>query len=255
MVAEPNLFVAAKPPTQEAPSPALIRAQGLRKVYRTAAGDFEALKSVNLEVYPAELLTIVGKSGAGKTTLINLLSGVDHSSGGEVWFGEQAVHRMSEDDLVTWRGRSLGMIYQSFYLMPDLNLVQNVMLPIDFCGNYDAKRSKARALELLALVELERHAYKYPSEISGGQQQRVAIARALANDPTLIVADEPTGRLDSATAEVIFKLFEDLVTQGKTVLMVTHDHNFARRSTRTLEIVDGRILGPTPAQSDNSETA
>lgn len=221
---------------------AIIRAQGLKKVYQTVAGEFEALKSIDLDVYQGELLTIVGKSGAGKTTLINLVSGIDHISSGEIWFGDIAIHRMNESDLVNWRGQNLGMIYQSFYLMPDLNLVNNVLLPIDFCGNYTKSKSKARALELLELVELEQHAYKFPSEISGGQQQRVAIARALANDPPVIIADEPTGRLDSATAEVIFKLFEELVRQGKTILMVTHDRNFAQRSTRTLEIVDGQIL-------------
>jgi putative ABC transport system ATP-binding protein len=136
------------------------------------------------------------------------------------------------------------MIYQSFYLMPGLNLVNNVLLPVDFSGHFRPGPGKERAMELLRMVELEGHAYKYPWEISGGQQQRVAIARALANDPPLIVADEPTGRLDSATAEVIFNIFENLVGMGKTVFMVTHDNNFANRSTRTLEIADGTILQP-----------
>jgi putative ABC transport system ATP-binding protein len=224
------------------PHQSLIRARGLTKIYQTAAGDFPALKSVDLDVHEGELLTVIGKSGAGKTTLINLITGVDHITSGEVWFRDIAIHNMNEDKLTTWRGRNLGMIYQSFYLMPGLNLINNVLLPIDFSGNFRSGPSKERALELLRMVEVEEHAYKYPWEISGGQQQRVAIARALANDPPLIVADEPTGRLDSATAEVIFAIFENLVALGKTVFMVTHDTNFANRSTRTLEIADGQIL-------------
>ncbi|MCE5207552.1 MAG: ABC transporter ATP-binding protein [Chloroflexi bacterium] len=220
----------------------LIRTRGLTKIYQTTAGDFPALKSVDLDVYAGELLTVIGKSGAGKTTLINLITGVDHITSGEVWFRDTAIHSMNEEQLTTWRGHNLGMIYQSFYLMPGLNLINNVLLPIDFSGNFRSGPSKERALELLRMVELEEHAYKYPSEISGGQQQRVAIARALANDPPLIVADEPTGRLDSATAEVIFNIFENLVKFGKTIFMVTHDTNFANRSTRTLKIADGQIL-------------
>jgi len=221
----------------------IIQVHNLVKVYQTAAGDFTALHGIDMEVYPAELLTVIGKSGAGKTTLINMISGIDHVTSGEILFGERRVDQMDENELAAWRGRNLGMIYQSFYLMPNLNLINNITLPLDFAGLYRRDQAKARALELLRMVELEEHAYKYPSQISGGQQQRVAIARALVNDPPVIVADEPTGRLDSVTAEVIFRIFETLVAQGKTVLMVSHDLNFASRSTRTLEIADGRITG------------
>lgn len=236
-----NLSERADLPGGQAHRP-LIHVEGLTKVYQTAAGGFPALRSVDLDLYEGELLTVVGKSGAGKTTLINMLSGVDHITRGEVWFGDTAIHKLGEDDLTTWRGHNLGMIYQSFYLMPGLNLINNVLLPVDFSGTFRPGASKERGLELLRMVELEEHAYKYPSEISGGQQQRVAIARALANDPPLILADEPTGRLDSTTAEVIFGIFEELIRLGKTILMVTHDTNFAHRSTRTLEIIDGQIL-------------
>ncbi|MHC1740663.1 MAG: ABC transporter ATP-binding protein [Anaerolineaceae bacterium] len=221
---------------------ALISVVGLSKVYQTAAGDFTALDSVNLEVYQGELLTVIGKSGAGKTTLINMVSGIDHISSGKVLFEDQQIDQMNENELASWRGKNLGMIYQSFYLMPGLNLLNNIALPLDFAGGYQREQAQARAMELLCMVELEEHAYKYPSQISGGQQQRVAIARALMNDPKVIVADEPTGRLDSATAEVIFSLFEAFIAQGKTILMVSHDMNFAARSSRTLEISDGRIL-------------
>jgi putative ABC transport system ATP-binding protein len=220
----------------------LISARNLTKVYQTAAGDFKALHSVNLDVYAGELLTVIGKSGAGKTTLINMISGIDHLTSGEILFDGNRVDHMNENDLAVWRGRNLGMIYQSFYLMPGLNLINNITLPLDFAGRFNREKAENRAMELLRMVELEEHAYKFPSQISGGQQQRVAIARALVNDPPVIVADEPTGRLDSTTAEVIFNIFEKLVAQGKTVLMVSHDRNFAERSSRMLEIADGRIL-------------
>jgi putative ABC transport system ATP-binding protein len=222
--------------------PMLISVRNLTKVYHSVAGDYTALHEIDLDVYAGELLTIIGKSGAGKTTLINMISGIDHLTTGEITFGGQRVDQMTETQLALWRGNNLGMIYQSFYLMPGLNLVNNIALPLDFAGMYQRDKSRARALELLHMVELDEHADKYPSQISGGQQQRVAIARALVNDPAVIVADEPTGRLDSATAEIIFSIFEKLVEQGKTVLMVSHDINFTDRSTRSLEIVDGRIV-------------
>ena len=220
----------------------LISVRNLTKVYQTAAGGFTALNAVNLDVYQGELLAVIGKSGAGKTTLINMISGIDHITSGKVKFGDQHIDQMSENELAAWRGRNVGMIYQSFYLMPGLNLLNNIALPLDFAGLYQREKAQTRAMELLRMVELEEHAYKFPSQISGGQQQRVAIARALVNDPAVIVADEPTGRLDSATAEVIFELFEGFVAQGKTILMVSHDMNFASRSSRTLEIADGTIL-------------
>jgi len=241
--------ISAHPAQNLAPSPAdrdsqtpLIRLREVVKRYKTAAGEFTALQGINLEVYPGEFLGIIGKSGAGKTTLINMLTGVDHATSGEVWMNGVAVHSLDENRLATWRGRNVGVIYQSFYLMPTLNLLQNVALPMDMCGLYRGRSSAQRALELLRLVELEEHARKLPSAISGGQQQRVAIARALANDPPLIVADEPTGRLDSLTAETIFQVFTHLIAQGKTILMVTHDQGLARRMSRTLHLVDGQIV-------------
>jgi putative ABC transport system ATP-binding protein len=219
----------------------IIRLSRVVKEYQTANGSFRALKSTDLDVYPGEFLSIVGKSGAGKTTLINMISGVDHLTSGEVWIDGMPVHAMDENRLALWRGRKMGIIYQSFHLMPSLSLLDNVMLPMDFCGTFAGRQSIARAMDLLRQVELENHAYKRPSAISGGQQQRVAIARALANDPPIIVADEPTGRLDSVTAELIFKIFLDLVAAGKTVIMVTHDRSLAQRTTRTLQIVDGEL--------------
>jgi putative ABC transport system ATP-binding protein len=219
----------------------IIRVCDLVKVYNSSAGDFPALKRVNLEVFPGEFLGILGKSGAGKTTLVNMVTGVDHITSGEVWVNETPVHQLNENELALWRGRNLGIVYQSFHLMPSLTLVDNVMLPMDLSGTYQRRASTSRALELLRQVELEEHAFKLPSAISGGQQQRVAIARALANDPPILIADEPTGRLDSTTAETIFSIFLKLVAQGKTILMVTHDNGLARRVSRTLRMVDGEI--------------
>jgi len=221
----------------------LIRLRGVVKRYQTAAGEFEALKGIDLDICPGEFLGIIGKSGAGKTTLINMLTGVDHLSAGQVWMDDQPIHNLDENRLALWRGRTLGIIYQSFYLMPSLNLLNNVMLPMDMCGLYKPGTSQRRALELLRMVELEEHAYKLPSAISGGQQQRVAIARALANDPPILVADEPTGRLDSVTAEAIFEIFLRMVADGKTIVMVTHDHSLAQRVSRTVHLVDGQIIG------------
>jgi putative ABC transport system ATP-binding protein len=221
----------------------LIRLRGVVKRYRTAAGDFNALKGIDLDVYPGEFFAIYGKSGAGKTTLINILTGVDHLNAGEVWMDGLSIHGLDENRLSLWRGRTLGIIYQSFYLMPSLSLLHNIMLPMDVCGLYRRGKSEQRAMELLRMVELEDHAFKLPSAISGGQQQRVAIARALANDPPIIVADEPTGRLDTLTAEIILEIFSQLVQQGKTILMVTHDQTLTERVSRTLVLSDGRIDG------------
>ena len=229
------------------PSPAaparlpLIRLSGVVKDYPTPAGPFRALRDVNIGIYPGEFVAVVGKSGAGKTTLVNMITGVDHPTGGEVLVGEVNIHHMDETKLSLWRGRNLGVIYQSFHLLPGLSLVDNILLPMDFCRIYRGRQSYARAMELLRQVGLEGHARKLPSEISCGQQQRVAIARALANDPALIVADEPTGRLDSLTAEAIFGIFENLVHQGKTIVMVTHDQGQVRRVSRKLQIIDGMV--------------
>ena len=231
----------------------MIRVRDLKKVYKTAAGEFSALKGIDLDVYPGELLGILGKSGAGKTTLVNMLTGVDNLTEGEVWVGGTPLHQLDENQRAQWRGRNLGIIYQAFYLMPNLSLLDNVMLPMDFNGLYDRRVSPQRALELLDQVELKEHAYKPPSAISGGQQQRVAIARALANDPPLIIADEPTGRLDSVTAETIFNIFLSLVERGKTIVMVSHDRELIERVSRVIQIVDGKIQSPGKNRSRKAE--
>jgi putative ABC transport system ATP-binding protein len=227
-------------------SQALIELRQVYKVYETAAGDFPALRGINADVYPAEFLGVIGKSGAGKSTLLNMITGVDQLTAGEVIVhgsdGAVLIHKLGENDLALWRGRNMGVVYQSFQLLPMLTLLENVMLPMDLSGLYQYGRSRARAMELLCMVELEEHANKLPNFISGGQQQRVAIARALANDPPIIVADEPTGSLDSVTADHIFQLFEGLLDKGKTIIMVTHDNSLAPRFTRHLIIQDGEII-------------
>jgi putative ABC transport system ATP-binding protein len=224
----------------------ILEMRDVVKVYSTAAGEFTALKGINLQVGRAEFVGIVGKSGAGKSTLLNMITGIDDLTSGAVVVNANgtsvSIHDLNEDQVALWRGKTLGVVFQSFQLLPMLTLVENITLPMDLCGIYSPRESRQRALELLRLVEIEEHADKYPAFISGGQQQRVAIARALANDPPILVADEPTGSLDSVTAEHIFDVFEQLVRdQGKTIVMVTHDESLKPRFTRTLGIVDGKL--------------
>jgi ABC-type lipoprotein export system ATPase subunit len=212
------------------------------KTYETAAGTFTALKDVDLQVDTGEFVAVIGKSGSGKSTLINMITGIDRPTSGEVLVGDTAVHRLKEGRMAVWRGRNMGVVFQFFQLLPTLTVIENIMLPMDFCNMYSMRERRERALHLLEQVEMADHAHKLPTAISGGQQQRVAIARALANDPPIIVADEPTGNLDSKTAESVFRLFGDLVDEGKTILMVTHDHDLARRVTRTVILSDGEVI-------------
>ncbi|MFQ5593049.1 MAG: ABC transporter ATP-binding protein [Anaerolineae bacterium] len=224
----------------------LIDLRGVEKTYVSAAGAFTALMDINLEIDTGEFVTVIGKSGSGKSTLVNMITGIDRPTSGEVFVGDTAVHQLSEGQLAVWRGRNVGVIFQFFQLLPTLTVVENVMLPMDFCNMYSYRERHERAMHLLEQVELAEHAYKLPSAVSGGQQQRAAIARALANDPPILVADEPTGNLDSKTAEAVFQLFDGLVDQGKTILMVTHDWDLSRRATRTIMLSDGEIV-ETPA--------
>ena len=228
----------------------IITVNDLVKTYQTGAHLFDALRSLSFVVYTNEYVGVIGKSGAGKTTLINMLSGVDQITSGEVHVNGTAVHALKEDELALWRGLNLGVIYQSFNLLPMLSLRDNITLAMDFCGTYQHGKSEKRAIELLASVELEKHAHKLPAHISGGEKQRVAIARALVNDPAVILADEPTGRLDSATSETIFQIFDDLIARGKTIVMVSHDRTLAERVDRVINIEDGRITAEVEGGSD-----
>jgi putative ABC transport system ATP-binding protein len=230
----------------------LIQIKQIVKAYETPAGEFRALNEVSITIKNNQFVCIIGKSGAGKTTLLNMITGVDSLTSGSVHINGVSIHDMTEDQMALWRGVNLGIIYQSFELMPMLTLIENVMLPMDFCQLYSPIKSRERARELLRMVELDEHMNKLPNAISGGQQQRVAIARALANDPAVIVADEPTGRLDSTTAETILDIFERLVKDGKTIVMVTHDASAAQRATNVMEIVDGQISN---GQSESGQIA
>ncbi len=220
----------------------LIELHQVTKKFDTAAGDFTALKSIDLTVGTGEFVAIMGKSGSGKSTLVNMISGIDRPTAGEVLVGDIAVHELNEGQMAVWRGQHLGIVFQFFQLLPTLTLVENVMLPMDFCDKYPARERYPRAMGLLDQMEMGEHAHKLPSAISGGQQQRVAIARALANDPPILIADEPTGNLDSKTAESVLDLFSDLVSRGKTILMVTHDRDLGKRASRALTIADGEIV-------------
>ncbi len=225
----------------------LIELQQVEKTSQGEAGTFMALKNVDLQVDPGEFVAVVGKSGSGKSTLINMITGIDRPTSGQVLVGDTAVQTLSEGQIAVWRGRQVGVVFQFFQLLPTLTVVENIMLPMDFCDMYPMRQREERAMHLLELVEMTDHAYKLPTAISGGQQQRVAIARAIANDPPILVADEPTGNLDSATAESIFNLFEALVANNKTILMVTHDMDLARRASRTVLLVDGQIANRNQA--------
>ncbi|MCS6908634.1 MAG: ABC transporter ATP-binding protein [Anaerolineales bacterium] len=220
----------------------LISLNGVSKIYHTDAGRFVALDNVNLQIQRGEFVAIVGKSGSGKTTLINLITGIDRPTKGEVCVDQVAVHRLKESEKALWRGVTIGVVFQFFQLLPTLTVIENVMLPMCLCNLYSGSERLERAYQLLRLVQMEHQAHKLPSFLSGGEQQRVAIARALANDPPIVATDEPTGNLDSRTAASIMELFEDLVRNGKTLLMVTHDPDLAARAQRTIALADGRII-------------
>ncbi|MFN3309579.1 MAG: ABC transporter ATP-binding protein [Anaerolineales bacterium] len=220
----------------------LILLKGVSKIYHTDAGRFVALEDVNLQIHPGEFVSIIGKSGSGKTTLINLITGIDQPSRGEIFIDQTPLHLLKESEKAVWRGKTIGVVFQFFQLLPTLTVIENVMLPMSLCNLYPGNERLERAYHLLKLVHLEHQADKLPSFLSGGEQQRVAIARALANDPPIIATDEPTGNLDSRTAESIMELFQDLTGQGKTLLMVTHDPDLAAQAQRTIALSDGRIV-------------
>jgi len=231
---------AAAPPP-EATSDVIALEQVVKR-YETAAGAYTALRGIDLRVARGEFVAIVGKSGSGKSTLINMITGIDRPSSGAVRVAGADLTRLDEGGLAAWRGRRIGIIFQFFQLLPTLTVAENVMLPMDFCNVGSSRERQARAAALLERMELSEQANKLPAALSGGQQQRVAIARALANEPALLVADEPTGNLDSRTADSIFRLFEQLVAQGTTVVMVTHDNDLAGRAGRAVTVADGMIV-------------
>ena len=220
----------------------LVHLREVVKTYQGTAGTFTALKGVDLQVESGAFVSIIGKSGSGKSTLINVITGIDRPTSGEVIVDDVQVHTLNEEQIAIWRGRSVGVIFQFFQLLPTLTAVENILLAMDYGGQYPAAKRPERAMSLLELVGMADRAHRLPNALSGGQQQCVAIARALANDPVLLTADEPTGNLDSKSAEMVFHLFENLAQAGKTILMVTHDNELAARAQRTIKLADGRIV-------------
>jgi putative ABC transport system ATP-binding protein len=221
----------------------LISLCGVAKHYDGAAGPIVALRDLNLEIGEGEFVAVIGKSGSGKTTLINLLTGIDTPTRGSIQVAATAVHSLSQEQLARWRGKSVGIVFQFFQLLPTLTVAENIMLPMDFCNTFPARERRGRAQRLLSEMGIADQAHKLPGALSGGQQQRAAIARALANDPPLIVADEPTGNLDSRTAAQIMTFFSQLVHAGKTVVMVTHERDLERYFARSITLVDGTLNG------------
>ena len=221
----------------------LISLEKVEKIYKTKAGPLRVLKGIDLQINEGEFVAIVGPSGSGKSTLINMITGIDRPTSGEVYVAGQRLTKLNENQVAKWRGKNVGVVFQFFQLLPTLTVIENVMMPMHYVGTYGGKR-RERAMELLELVDLPDVANKYPSQISGGQQQRAAIARALANDPPLIVGDEPTGNLDAVSAGLMFAMFEDLVAQGKTIVMVTHDRDLAGQIPRVEEVRDGQLVSP-----------
>jgi putative ABC transport system ATP-binding protein len=220
----------------------VIDLQEVLKDYSTGAGAFRALAGVTLRVEPGELVAIQGRSGCGKSTLLNMITGIDRPTGGAITVAGLDLRRASENELARWRGRNIGVVFQFFQLIPTLTVAENIMLPMDFAGLGSPRERRARAAELLELVEMTDQTDKLPLATSGGQQQRIAIARALANDPRVVVADEPTGNLDSTTAAAVFALFGRLADAGRTVVLVTHDAELARQARRVVRMADGRIV-------------
>jgi putative ABC transport system ATP-binding protein len=220
----------------------LVHLREVVKTYQSSAGTFTALKGVDLQVESGAFVSIIGRSGSGKSTLINVITGIDRPTSGAVIVDHVQIHRLNEEKIAIWRGRSIGVIFQFFQLLPTLTAVENILLAMDYGGQYPRTERPERAMYLLELVGMAEQAHRLPNSLSGGQQQCVAIARALANDPVLLTADEPTGNLDSKSAEMVFHLFENLAQDGKTILMVTHDNDLAKRAQRTIRLADGRVV-------------
>lgn len=219
----------------------LIDLHQVSKTYDSPSGSFTALHDMNLRIRAGEFVAVVGKSGSGKTTLLNILAGIDRASSGTVMVDGTQVHALSESQLAEWRGRTIGLVFQFFQLLPTLTVAENVMLPMDFVNVIPTAERRARAMELLERVGIREQADKLPANLSGGQQQRAAIARALANDPPILMADEPTGNLDEATGASVLDLFAKLNADGRTIIMITHESDISRYTDRQVTLIDGRI--------------
>jgi ABC-type lipoprotein export system ATPase subunit len=232
-----------------APDATMIQLRNVVKRFKTSAGEYVALRGVDVDILSGQFVAIVGKSGSGKSTMLNMITGIDHPTSGEVLVNGVNIYKMSESERSLWRGHNLGIVFQFFQLLPMLTLLENTMLPMDYCNVFPLLERPARAMELLKMVGLAEQAHKLPAAVSSGQQQAAAIARAMATDPPIIVADEPTGNLDSRSSEEIINLFNQLVQNGKTIILVTHDPTITKLTMRTLIISDGKIINETVAQA------
>ncbi len=231
--------------SRTASSGPLIDLRRVVKVYDGLGGRVTALNGIDLQVFPGEFLVVTGKSGSGKTTLVNMITALDRLTSGEAWVAGALIHRYGPEKAAHWRGETLGVVFQTFELLPTLTVLQNVMLPMDFADHTSSREQYRRAMSLLEQVGIAEHARKLPAGLSGGQQQRLSIARAMANDPPLLIADEPTGSLDSVTAAAVIDIFEDLRAQGRTIFMVTHDLDIASRGSRCVALSDGTLVSDT----------
>lgn len=228
---------------------AAIELRDVSKAYQVETGQVTVLDKVSLRIEPGEFVSVVGPSGSGKSTLLNMITGIDRPTSGQVMINGQSIHALNQNQLARWRGRQVGIVFQFFQLLPSLTILENIVLPMDFCRVYKRRERRARAMDLLEMVGIADQAHKLPSTLSGGQQQRAAIARAMANDPPLIVADEPTGNLDTATAAMVLALFQRLRAQDKTLFIVTHDLELSRQAGRVLNLIDGRLRGQWDGRS------
>jgi len=229
----------------------LIHLQGVSKTFTTGEKTFKALQEVHLKVEKGEYLTIIGKSGSGKSTLLNVLTGIDYPSSGTVTVNGTELNTLNESQLATWRGKNIGIIFQFFQLIPTLTILENLLLAMEFVAQIPKNQRTQRAMSLLERVGIQEHAHKMPSALSGGEQQRAAIARSLVNAPQLLIADEPTGNLDSQTSETIQTLFKDLAEAGTTIILVTHDQEISTKANRIITLSDGKIISDTRAQAES----
>ena len=241
MTAYRSLEKETKSRDRQGRSELIINLNQMGKTYETPSGPFTALQDINLRIQSGEFVAVVGKSGSGKTTLLNVLAGIDRPTHGTILVDGTRVDSLSESQLAEWRGRTIGLVFQFFQLLPTLTIAENVMLPMDFVEIIAATERRPKALELLERVGIVDQADKLPAALSGGQQQRAAIARALANDPPILMADEPTGNLDEATRTSVLELFGNLNAEGRTIVMVTHERDVSRYTDRQVTLVDGRV--------------